>query len=250
MHPSHPLDGAVRIRTSQIELLGTLLTRALYDDPAVTYVLPDTSTRQPALSWFFTSVAIRASRLCGETYTTRDLEGGALWICPGVEWTVAHFANTAISALPFKLNRSSITRWINVSGYLESVRRQLADRLHWYLLVAGTEPSINGNLIRRTLLAPVLATADWDLRSCYVETFNERDLPFYKQIGFEIAGAGRIPDGGPSFWALIRPPQRVAKRTCVVKGTEFGTEVNFRNPRPIRNSEIHLRPEFRTFNGR
>ena len=63
------------------------------------------------------------------------------------------------TALPFKLNRSSITRWINVSGYLESVRRQLADKLHWYLLAAGTEPSISGNRIRQTLMAPVLATA-------------------------------------------------------------------------------------------
>src|SRR5262249_55481426 len=161
--------------------------------------------------WFFTSVAIPTSRLCGETYITRNVDGGALWICPGAELTVADVARKGISTLPFKLSRSNITRWINVSSYLESVRRQLADKLHWYLLAAGTEPSISGNLIRRTLIAPVLATADWDLRSCYVETFNEKDLPFYKQNGFEIAGAGRIPHGGPSFWALIRPPHRATQ---------------------------------------
>jgi hypothetical protein len=41
---------------------------------------------------------------------------------------------------------------------------------------------------------------------CYVETFNERDLAFFRH-SFRIAGGGHIPRGGPDFWALIRPPQ-------------------------------------------
>src|SRR5262245_61971734 len=89
MHPSGSFDPAVRIRTSQIELLGSVLTRAFYDDPGVNYVLPEASTRMSVLSWFFTSVAIPTSRLCGETYITRNVDGGALWICPGAELTVA-----------------------------------------------------------------------------------------------------------------------------------------------------------------
>ena len=214
-HPSSLPDPAVRIRTAQIELLGTVLTRAFYDNPAVTYVLPDKSTRQLALSWFFNSVAIRTSRFCGEIYTTRNVEGGALWICPGAELTLAKVAEAEISDLPVKLNRSTITRWINVSSYLESARRQLADKQHWHLVAAGTEPSINGTMIRRTLLAPVLAMADWDLSPCYVETFDEKDLPFYREIGFEIAGAGRISDGGPSFWTLVRQPQRAPNLAAI-----------------------------------
>src|SRR5689334_17702195 len=35
-----------------------------------------------------------------------------------------------------------------------------------------------------SMLNPVLTEADWDLRPCYVETFDERDLPFYQQRGF------------------------------------------------------------------
>jgi hypothetical protein len=205
------VNPAVRIRSSQIELLGSVLTRAFYDDPGVAYILPDALTRRSVLSWFFTSVAIRISRLCGEIYTTMNVDGGALWISPGVELTIGHAVRTEMLSLRFKLDRSSITRWINVNAYLESVRRQMTDKLHWYLLALGTEPSITGNAIRRTLMAPVLATADWDFRSCYVETFHGKDLPFYEQCGFQIAGAGRIPNGGPNFWTLIRPPRRVAK---------------------------------------
>jgi len=208
----HLFNPAVRIRTSQIELLGSVLTQAFYNDPAVTYILPDARVRRAILSWFFTSVAIRTSRLCGEIYTTVNVDGGALWICPGVELTIGQAVRTEMLSLPFKLDRSSISRWIDVNGYLESVRRRLAGKPHWYLIALGTQPSIPGNAIRGGLMAPVLATADWDLQSCYVETFNERDLAFYEQYGFQIAGAGQIPKSGPNFWALIRRPRRVTDK--------------------------------------
>jgi hypothetical protein len=204
----HLLNPAVRIRTSQVELLGGVLTEAFYHDPGVEYILPDASTRRSVLSWFFTSVAIRISRLCGEIYTTVNVGGGALWIRPGAELTIGHAVRTEMLSLPCRLDRRSITRWINVRRYLESVRSHLADKLHWYLVALGTEPSTTGSAMRGALMAPVLATADWELRSCYVETFYETDLPFYEQCGFQIAGAGKIPKGGPSFWALIRPPRR------------------------------------------
>src|SRR5260370_26572388 len=121
----HLFNPAVRIRTSQIELLGSVLPRAFYDDPGVEYVLPDARTRRSALSWFFTSVAIRTSRLCGEIYTTVNVDGGALWIRPGIDLTIGHAVRTELLSLPFRLDRPSIARWINVRGHLESVRRHL-----------------------------------------------------------------------------------------------------------------------------
>jgi hypothetical protein len=201
------LHPAVRFRNSQVELLGEVLTRAFYNNPGVTYVLPDPDVRRSVLSWFFPSVALRASRLCGEIYTTVNVDGGALWMCPGTDLTIGHAMRMEMSSLPLRLDRPSVTRWINVNTHLESVRRHLADKLHWYLLALGTEPSRTNKAVRRALMAPVLAAADWDLRSCYVETFHEGDLPFYEQCGFHIAGAGQIPKGGPSFWTLIRPPR-------------------------------------------
>jgi len=200
------LHSAVPIRRSQVVPLGTLLTRAYYNDPGVTYVLPDPDVRRSVLSWFFTSVALRASRLCGEIYTTANVDGGALWICPGANVTIGHVVKAEISSLPRQLDRSTLARWINVNTRLDSARHHLAGKPHWYLIALGTGPSTDTGL-RRALMAPVLATADWDLRPCYVETFHEEDLSFYERCGFQIAGAGQIPKGGPSFWTLIRPPR-------------------------------------------
>src|SRR5215472_11691493 len=150
----HLFNPALRIRSSQVELLGNLLTEAFYKDPAAEYILPDAHTRRSVLSWFFTSVAIRITRLCGEICTTANVDGGALWLRPGVELTIGHAVRMEMPSLPFKLDRSSIARWISVSAYLESVRRHLADKPHWYLIALGTEPSRRGDTIRGALMAP------------------------------------------------------------------------------------------------
>ena len=196
---------AVRIQTSQVELLGRVLTQAFYNNAGVTYIFPDPEERRAVLPWFFTSVAIRAGRLCGEVFTTPNVDGGALWIRPGVDLTIGHAVRTEMLSLPSGLARSSIVRWKNLIGYLETARRKLAHTLHWYLLALGTGPSKTS--IRAALMDPVLVEADWDLQPCYVETFDEKDLLFYGQRGFRITGAGQIPKGGPNFWTLIRPPR-------------------------------------------
>jgi len=210
------MKGWFRMRSSQIELLGSLLTETFYDDPRVTYILPDERKRRSVLSWFFTSVAIRTSRLCGEISTSANVNAAALWISPGVELTIGHAARTEALFRPFKLDRLSLARWINVNRCLETARLRQGGKHHWYLLALGAEPSVAGRATFKALMAPVLARADWDLRSCYTESFQERDLPFYEQSGFQIAGAGRIPNGGPNFWTLVRPAMTRKNRDLVV----------------------------------
>jgi len=199
---------AIRMRTSQAELLGNTLARCFHDDPGVTYILPDPHVRRVVLLWFFTSVAIRTSRLCGEIYTTAIVDGGALWLRPGIQSSIGQAAMSERLSMPFRLDRSSITRWISVNRRLEAARRDLSDKSHWQLVALATERSKNGISSRGLLVAPVLAAADWNLQPCYVSTFNQLELPFYEECGFRIAGAGKIPIGGPSFWALIRNKNR------------------------------------------
>src|SRR5262245_41384408 len=132
---------AVRIRTSQVEQLGEVLTRSFYNNAGVTYILPDPEIRRAVLPWYFTSVAIRAGRLYGEVFTTANVDGGALWIRPGVNLTIARAVVNEMLSLPFRLDRASIVRWNNVIRHLETARRKLTDAWHWYLMALGTEPS-------------------------------------------------------------------------------------------------------------
>ncbi len=196
----------VRLDTSQVDLLATVLSRACQDEAKFKYLMPDEQTRRAVLPWFFGSVAIRASHLYGEIYTTENIDGAALWISPGHASNIGQIVRTGMPAMPFKLEPASCKRCIRVIARVEAVHERLAGRPHWYLVALGAELS-KGRAIRKALIEPVLARADSDGLPCYLETFDENSVLFYENLGFRIEGAGQIPWGGPNFWAMMRAPQ-------------------------------------------
>jgi hypothetical protein len=197
----------VQVQMSQVEFLAAVLTQAFHNEPRVAYIFPEEVARRSVLPWFFGSVAIRASQLCGEIYTTAALDGGILWISPGREATFARMVRSEMQTAKFKLRRSSFKRWINLYAHMERVHRRLARGPHWYLAALGVRSLDTVKAISGALIEPVLARADRDRLPCYVETFYETFLPVYEECGFQIAGAGQVPRGGPNFWAMIRAPR-------------------------------------------
>src|SRR5262249_28789734 len=131
----------------------------------------------------------------------------ALWIGPGCTRTFDQALRTGMLNAPFRLGWASLRRYLILSTYLEEVHARLASGPHWYLMLLGVEPSDRGQFIGGALIDPVLSRADSDALPCYLETFNSANLPFYKKRGFRIIGGGKIPRGGPDFWAMMRAPQ-------------------------------------------
>jgi hypothetical protein len=192
---------------AQFASLEAVLTGAFYHEPRVAYVLPAEAARRDVLPLFFRSVVIPATQACGEICTTPQMEGASLWISPGRFSALVQVVRTRMQALQLKLGPSSLRRWISLSSHMEKVHRQLAQDPHWYLLALGIKPSdVDQRLedLSSVLIDPVLSRADRNHHACYVENFDEARLSFYEAHGFRIAGAGKAPGEGPSFWVLIR----------------------------------------------
>jgi len=200
-------DPAVRLETPKAGVLAAVLSRAFHNEPNFAYITPDERARRAVLPWFFHS-AIRVSQLYGEIYTTETLDGGALWISPGRVLTFVRMLGAGMLAMPFKLGWKGFSRSVNLGTRVQEVHRRLARRPHWYLMALGVEPSKQGQGIGGALIEPILSRADADGLPCYLETFHERNLPFYEKLGFRIEGGGHVPGGGPNFWAMMRTPTR------------------------------------------
>jgi hypothetical protein len=93
---------------------------------------------------------------------------------------------------------------LKLDAAVEDIRRKLAPAPHWYLMILGAEPCLKGEDIAESLIKPIVVQADSTQTPCYLETFNEKWLTVFEHLGFAITGAGRIPDGGPNFWAMMR----------------------------------------------
>ena len=85
-----------------------------------------------------------------------------------------------------------------------AVRQRRAPTPHWYLLALGVAPTQQGRGFGSALLQPILARADADGVSCYLETFNARLVAFYRKQGFRVVAEERVANGGPSFWGMVR----------------------------------------------
>ena len=60
------------------------------------------------------------------------------------------------------------------------------------------------------MLAPGLAAVDQAGAVCFLETYNERSLPFYGRLGFEVAGRHTEAITGADYWLMLRQPVRAA----------------------------------------
>lgn len=200
----------VRLAKTQIREAGEVLSRAFRDDPVVQYIFRGASNTARALDWFFT-VTARCGRMRGDqVYTTAGrVDGVAIWLSPG-EYPLGllRMVRAGMILAPVKLGPAALARFMRVMDPLEHLHKRDAPPQHWYLQFLGVDPPLQGQGIGGALMQPVLARADAEALSCYLETTNGRTVPLYERYGFEIVAEGDLPKGGPRFWTMKREPQR------------------------------------------
>ncbi len=196
----------VRADGSQAAYIGQALSRAFDGEPNFTYIIPDDTRRARALTWFFGIFVMRLGLRYGEVYTTDDAAGAAIWMKPDTDVTFGGAVRAGLLAMPFHLGWSGFRRSIKLSGSIEKMRKQTAPKRHWYLMALGVEPARQRQGLGGALLASVLSRADSSDTACYLETFSERNVSYYRRHGFELSSVGQVSAHGPSFWGMVRTP--------------------------------------------
>lgn len=201
-----PQKIAIPLASNQIKHTATVMARAFYNDPFFTFSLPDAAKRGHVLPWLFER-SIRYGHFYGMVYTTPSLEGIALWLGPkkpSLAWM--GILRTGLFLLPLKLRRQELERCMRLSNYADRLHKKLVPGPHWYLYGLGVEPSLQGQGVGHALLEPVLAQADRDGLACYLDTNNEKNVPFYERNGFTIISQGQAIPNGPQTWGMRRNP--------------------------------------------
>ncbi len=191
------------ITEEQIPLAGAVLEQAFFDDPLDIYTAPDPATRTRLFSWYFTH-AVQAEASTHTIYTTPGQpEGVAVWMNPHANELAVQ---SNMDEMRQQFGPEAYERFVGAFGYFRQVHLKVIESPHWYLELLGVAPQHQGQGIGKALLLPILQRADAEGLPCYLETFTERNVPFYESSGFRIAQAGFEPQSQVPFWAMKREP--------------------------------------------
>ncbi len=181
-----------------------MLARAFDADPAWQWVLPDAEQRKSVLSWLFLK-GLEVST--SDIWTTEgEVLGVARWIPPGRPPAPFNAMVGATLGLPLRF-RGSMRRFFSYGRSIGALRKRTQPEGSWYLDGIGVDPDQQGRGVGGSLMQPGLAAADASHASVFLLTNEPRNLPFYERFGFRIDAEEETPQGGPTSWAMTRPPQ-------------------------------------------
>jgi ribosomal protein S18 acetylase RimI-like enzyme len=198
----YKLDG------SHTEAAAALLTRAFFDYPMWTWVLPDEAQRRTALP-----IAMRASFLwgliLGEAYGIgRPLRAVAVWAPPGM-------ADVDVDPDGSRTDWNRVVETVGAAGtrrfeQMVEVQRPLRDRFiadgGWYLPWLGVDPDAQRTGAGSALLRAMWGRLDPTGAATYLETENEANVRYYERQGYALVAQGVLPDGGPPYFCFSRDP--------------------------------------------
>ena len=185
--------------------LAAVMARAFSNDPPMSWVFRDESTRQDRLRTVFTGGLSEIFVPRGHPWTTTDVSGIAAWQPPGGWRTPDDVVERLTPPLAEHLLPEELDRFLTFLGTIED--RHPDDPEHWYLEVLAADLDRQGKGIGSACMRPVLERADAEGTPAYLESSNERNLPLYERHGFEVVDVVDLPDDGPALWLMWREPR-------------------------------------------
>ena len=176
------------------------LARAFADDPAFGYIYPDPAVRARLLPRLF-ALFFDSDGRAGMRLVTEDMTAVSLWRAPGrahVGW-----GERLARAVPLLAAfRGATGRALRVGNAVDA-HHPAGD--YWYLHVLGCDPAAQGTGRGGAAIRAGLERVAGRL-PCYLETATESNLGLYARYGFAVTGEWQVPQGGPRFWSMLRPP--------------------------------------------
>ena len=77
---------------------------------------------------------------------------------------------------------------------------------HWYLWGLAVDPDCQGQGIGSWLMKPGVKRAAQQGLPIYLETHDEKNVPFYQKRGFNLVRSERVPSANLPFWCMVRQP--------------------------------------------
>jgi ribosomal protein S18 acetylase RimI-like enzyme len=192
------------------KLAAKVLARSFFDYPMMTFYYPDPNRRTRYLEWYLGG-AINYGLKYGQVYTTPNIMGVAVWLPPGqTHLSTWRYIRVGLLLAPFTMGlKHYFSQAMKNEDLTLKIHEEIMPGPHWYLWALAVDPDQQSRGFGTILLQPGLNAAASQRLPCYLETHDERNIPFYKKNGFELVRTEQIPGFDLRFWCLVREPHKI-----------------------------------------
>jgi GNAT superfamily N-acetyltransferase len=189
------------VGVGEIAQVSSTLADALANDPVFQWLFPSRRRRDTRLRRLFATELVHYVFPAGRVLTTDDFRGASVELPPG-GWKMTMPLSGALGLVRvfgMRLPRASRTQVFFERNHLQEP--------HYYIRTLGVATPFQGRGLGTALLRPTLDRCDREGLPAYLEASTRRSAALYERLGFAHLGELRIPDGGPPFWPMRRPPE-------------------------------------------
>jgi len=200
-------DDIRQIGLDQFASAKAVLGRAFFDYNLIVYAAPNDKRRAPATTLLYGAM-LWDCLVRGEVYATADHSGVAAWLSPGTGLpSFLQQSRAGMLWLPWMFGLRGFMRLLAYDEVARRLHHQYAPEPHWYLAIVAVDPDRQGRGIGSRLMAPMLAQADTQRMSCWLDTHQEQNVRLYERHGFEVAERVTIPGHPIPVYGMLRRPR-------------------------------------------
>ena len=197
-------SNAVPVRQDEVEAAAAVIARAFHEDELNVHLYPDDRERSRLAPAMFEAI-VRYDFLFGQVDRLPELAAVATWLRPGdADETPERLTEAGFDDLPDEVPLDTLGE---VFAFVEQAHARAIPEPHWYLRLLGVAPGRQRRGLGGALLKHGLARASDSGHPCFLETFSERNVPFYLHHGFELVVEDVEPVSGLRFWSFLRSPE-------------------------------------------
>lgn len=194
------------LTATQRFLYGASVAEALAEDPFYVAVCVAGGVQQ-LLPRYVELALIEGEQAGRVDLADAEGSGAAIWSVPGDATRKATAYAARERALEALLGKRGFANFQTIVANMEANLATHGLDSAWYLSIAGVRPAAQGGGIGSRLLSHGLAAADRAGAVSFLETFNERSLPFYRRQGYEVGAKYFEPVTGADYWLMTRAPR-------------------------------------------
>jgi GNAT superfamily N-acetyltransferase len=185
---------------ADLEAVAQIFTAGFVDDPWFRWLWPGDDYAAHARDWF--ALVSETAFTKGHSYVAPNAAAAALWTPPDVP--LAGDAEMASAAA--LLQQQLGDRSGEALAALGASAGSAPDVPHFACVYVAVRPEGRGQGVGESLMQRTLRTCDTDGFGAHLVSTNERNLSFYRRLGFNVTAEIPVAGGAVTFRTMWREP--------------------------------------------